>query len=97
VEDVVMKDSEEEGEGEVLPSSSSDLDPVENMVAIPILGLSVVHMLVEIPEEFIPPILRSSSPVPSTLSPPYVQAPEEDPSHSGVPEYWADPEASIDH
>jgi hypothetical protein len=57
VEDAVMADSEEDVEGEVLSSSSSDLDPVENMVAIPIPGLSVIHTLVEIPEEFIPPIL----------------------------------------
>jgi hypothetical protein len=96
VEDAVMADSEEEGEGEVLSSSSSDLDPVENIVAIPIPGLSVVHTLVEIPEEFVPPILWLSSPVPSTLSPPYVQAPEEDPSHNGVPKYWADPEVGND-
>jgi hypothetical protein len=56
VEDAMIEESEE-GEAEVLSSSSSDLDPVENMVAIPILALSVVHTLVEIPEEFVPPIL----------------------------------------
>jgi hypothetical protein len=76
VEDVVMADPEDEAEGEVLSSSSSDLDPVENMVAIPVPGLSVVHTLVEIPEEFVPPILWPSLSVPSTLSPPYVQAPD---------------------
>ena len=92
VEDAVMEESEEE-EAEVLSSSSSNLDPVENMVAIPIPAPSVVHMLVEIPEEFVPPVLRSSLSVTSTLSPEYVQALEEDPLHIGIPEYWADPEA----
>ena len=79
-----------------MSSSSSDLDPVENMVAIPVLALSTVHTLVEIPEDFIPPILRSSLSVVSTLSPEYVQALEEDPSHTGVPKYWADPEVGHD-
>ena len=78
------------------PSSSSDLDPVENMVAIPIPAPSVVHTLVEIPEEFVPPILRPSSSVASTPSPEYVQALEEDPASHGVPEFWADPEAGDD-
>jgi hypothetical protein len=95
VEDAVMEDPEDDG-GEVLSSSSSDLDPVENMVAIPVPGPSVIHTLVEIPEEFVPPILRPSSSVPSTPSPEYVQALEEDPSSGGVPEYWADPEAGND-
>jgi hypothetical protein len=94
VEDAVMSDTDEDGE--VASSSSSDLDPVENMVAIPVLAPSVIHMLVEIPEEFIPPILRLSSSVPSTLSPEYVQALEEDLPHGRVPEYWADPEAGAD-
>jgi hypothetical protein len=91
VEDAVMEETEDLEE--VLSSSSSDLDPVENMVAIPIPVPSVVHTLVEVPEEFVPPILRSSSAVPSTPSPEYVEALEEDPSHQGVPKYWADPEA----
>jgi hypothetical protein len=96
VEDAVMEESEEGGE-EVASSSSSDLDPVENMVAIPVPAPSAIHTLVEIPEEFIPPILQLSSSVPSTLSPEYVQALEDDPSHDGVPEYWADPKAGVDH
>jgi hypothetical protein len=58
---------------------------------------TVVHTLVAINEEFVPPILRASSTVPSTPSPEYVQALEDDPSHDGVPEYWADPEAGVDH
>jgi chromosome segregation ATPase len=95
VEDAMMADTDEDAEEEVL-SSSSDLDPVENMVAIPIPAPSIIHMLVEIPEEFVPPILQSSSSVPSTPSPEYVQVLEEDLSHSGVPEYWADPEVSDD-
>jgi hypothetical protein len=67
------------------------------MVAIPVPAPSVVHMLVAIPEEFVPPILQPSSAVLSTLSPEYVQALEDDPAHDGTPEYWADPEAGFDH
>jgi hypothetical protein len=95
VEDAVMEESE--GGEEVVSSSSSDLDPVENMVAIPVPGPSVIHTLVAINEEFVPPILRSSPAVSSTPSPEYVQALEDDPAHDGVPEYWADPEAGVDH
>ena len=94
VEDVVMEEFEEE-DAEV-PSSSSDLDPVENMVAIPIPAPSFVHTLVEVPEEFVPPILRSASSVASTPSPEYVQALENDPASYGVPEFWADPEVGDD-
>jgi chromosome segregation ATPase len=92
VEDAMVEDSEGAQE-EVASSSSSDLDPVENMVAIPVPAPSIIHTLVEIPEAFVPPILRPSSSITSTPSPEYVQALEEDPSHAGVPEYWADPEA----
>ena len=95
VEDVVMEESEEE-DAEVPSSSSSDLDPVGNMVAIPIPAPSVIHTLVEVPEEFVPPILQSSSSVVSTPSPEYVQALEEDPASHGIPEFWADPEARHD-
>ena len=94
VEDVVMEESEDEAE--VPSSSSSDLDPVENMVAIPVPAPSIVHTLVEVPEEFVPPILRSTPSVTSTPSPEYVQALEEDPSSYGVPEFWADPEVGDD-
>ena len=69
-------------------SSLTDVDLVEKMVAIPVPALSAVHMSlapIEVPEEFIPPSLRS------TPSPPYVQAQAEDPTHDGVPEYWVDP------
>jgi hypothetical protein len=96
VEDAVMEESEDDG-GEVASSSSSDLDPIENLVTIPVLAPSIIHTLVEIPEEFVPPILRPSSAVPSTPSPEYVEAVEDDLVHDGVPEYWADPEASVDH
>jgi hypothetical protein len=96
VEDAVMEESEEGGE-EVVSSSSSDLDPVENMVAIPVPAPSIIHTLVKIPEEFIPPILQPSSSVPLTPSPEYVQVLEDDPAHNGTPEYWADPKASVDH
>jgi chromosome segregation ATPase len=92
LEEAVMADSEGSRE-EVVSSSSSDLDPIENMVAIPVLAPSIIHTLVEIPEEFVPPILRPSASVASTPSPEYVQALEEDLSHAGIPEYWADPEA----
>jgi hypothetical protein len=67
------------------------------MVAIPVPGPSVIHTLVVIPEEFVPPILRPSSAVPSTPSPEYVQALEDDPAHDGTLEYWADPVAGVDH
>ena len=94
VEDAVMGEPEEE-DAEVLSSSSSDIDPVENMVAMPVPAPSIVHTLVEIPEEFVPPIFRLSSSVTSTPSPEYIQTLEEDPSHVGVPEYWVDPEVGL--
>ena len=96
VEDAMMEESKGENAEVPSSSSSSDLDPVENMVAIPILAPSVIHTLVEIPEEFVPPILRPSSSVMLTPSPEYVQALEEDPAHVGVPKFWADPEAGHD-
>jgi chromosome segregation ATPase len=71
IEDAVMEESEGSGH-EVVSSSSSDLDPIENMVAIPVPAPSIIHTLVAIPEEFVPPVLQSSSAVPSTLSPEYV-------------------------
>jgi hypothetical protein len=96
VEDAIMEESEGGQEEVSSSSSSSDLDPVENRVAILAPAPSVVHTLVEIPEEFVPPILRLSSSVTSTQSPKYVQALEEDLSHAGIPEYWADPEVRDD-
>jgi hypothetical protein len=96
VEDAVMEESEDDG-GEVASSSSSDLDPVENLVVIPVLGPSVIHTLVAIPEGFVPPVLWPSSAVPSTPSLEYVEAVEDDPVHDGVLEYWADLEAGVDH
>jgi hypothetical protein len=97
VEDAVMADSEEDVGEEVLSSSSSDVDSVENVVVIPVPAPSSIHTLVEIPEEFIPPILWPSLSVPSTPSPEYVQVLEDDPAHNGTPEYWADPEAGVNH
>ena len=91
-----MMEEPKEDDAEVLSSLPSELDPVENMVAIPVLAPSIIHMLVEIPEDFIPPVLRSSLSVASTPSPEYVQALEEDPSHAGVPEYWADLKVGYD-
>jgi chromosome segregation ATPase len=92
VEDAIMEESgEEDAEGDTTVStSSSEFDPVENMVAIPIPP-PVIHTLipVEVPEAFIPPSLQS------TPSPPYVEAHEEDPAHDGIPEYWTDPEAGL--
>jgi hypothetical protein len=90
LEDAVMEESDDDTEGEMaLSLSSTDLDPVKNMVATPVSAPSVVHhslILIEVPEEFIPPSLHS------TPSPPYVQAREDDLSHDGVLEYWVDPE-----
>jgi hypothetical protein len=87
LEDAVMEEAlEVDAEGDtVVSSSSSEFDPVENMVAIPILP-PVIHTLipVEVSETFIPPSLQT------TPSPPYVVDHEEDPVHDGVPEYWAD-------
>jgi hypothetical protein len=86
----MIEGSEDDAEGDVVlsSSSSSDVEPVENMVAIPVPAPSVVNFLVpiKVPEEFIPPSLCS------TPSPPYVQAIEDDPLHDGVLEYWVDPE-----
>jgi hypothetical protein len=82
LEDVVMEESDD-AKGEVVSSSSSDLDPVKNMVAIPVPGPSIVQTLILV--DFVPPSLHSS------LSP-YVAAVEDDPSHDGVPEYWVDPD-----
>jgi hypothetical protein len=83
VEDVLMNDLDAEGEPLDL---SSDLDPVKNIIAIPVPGPSMVHTLVpvEVPSEFIPPPLRV------TPSPPYVADRVEDPEHSSVPESWVD-------
>ena len=91
LEDVVMEESNKDGEGEVVSSTSSDLDPVENVVAIAIPAPSIVHgtlIPIKVPGEFVPPPLHS---IPS---PPYIQAVEDDPLHSGVPEYWVNPEIS---
>jgi hypothetical protein len=83
VEDAVMESSDAEGE----PSdSSSDLEPVENMVAIPVPGPSVITTLVPVDSEYIPPVLRG------TPSPPYVAEQSADPTHGGVPEAWAESE-----
>jgi hypothetical protein len=91
LEHAVMGDVNEDVEGDtVVLSSSSEFNPVENMVAIPIPP-PVVHMLipVEVSKAFIPLSLQT------TRSPPYVVDCLEDPVHDGVPEYWADPEAGL--
>ena len=75
-----MEDSDAEGEP-AASSSSSDIGPVENMVVIPIPGPSVIHTLTPIPDTYIPLSVHSSP------SPLYVKAWEEDPVHSGVPEF----------
>jgi hypothetical protein len=76
-----MESSDAKGE----PSdSSSDLEPVENMVAIPVPGPSVITTLVPVDSEYIPPVLRV------TPSPPYVAERSEDPADGGVPESWAE-------
>jgi hypothetical protein len=92
LEDVVMEEAEDEdAEGDTAVStSSSEFDPVENMVVIPIPP-PVIHTLipVEVSEAFIPPLLWV------TPSPPYIADRTEDPSHNGTPEFWADPEAGL--
>ena len=83
LEDMVMSDSED-ANGEPL-DSSTDINPVENVVAIPVPGLLVIHTLVPVdtPSEFISPSLWESP------SPLYIAEHGEDPEHHGVPEYWA--------
>jgi hypothetical protein len=83
LEEAVIEESDNDAKGDVVSSSLLDLEPVENMVAIPIPAPSVVHTLV--PMEFIPPSLCSSPP-------PYVEAVGEDPLHGGVLEYWVNPD-----
>jgi chromosome segregation ATPase len=86
LEDAVMEEaSDADGEGTAVSTSSSEFDPVENMVAIPIPPPVITLIPIEVPEAFIPPSLRT------TLSPPYVTSREEDPESNGVPEFWADP------
>jgi chromosome segregation ATPase len=86
LEDAVMEEaSDVDGEGIAVSTSSSEFDPVENMVAIPIPPPIVTLIPIEVPEAFIPPSLRT------TLSPPYVASHEEDPENGGAPESWADP------
>ena len=72
LEDVVMEESDDDAEGDVMSllSSLTDVEPVENMVVIPVPASSVIHMLVPVkfPLEYIPPSLCS------TPSPPYIQA-----------------------
>jgi hypothetical protein len=95
LEDVVMEESDDNAYGEMVSSSlslSTNVELVKNMVAIPVPAPSIIHhslIPIKIPEEFIPPSLRS------TPSPPYVQAWEDDPSHDGVLEYWVDPEIGL--
>jgi hypothetical protein len=84
LEDAVMEESDKDGEEEVVSLSLSDMELVEDMVAIPVPGLSVIHTLV--PVEFIPPLVCNSP------SPPYVQHVEDDLSYDGVLEYWVDPD-----
>ena len=77
VEDTMMEDSDAEGEA-AASSSLLDFGLVENMVIIPVSGPLVIHTLTPISDAFIPPS---------------VQVQKEDPVHSGVPEYWAGPDA----
>jgi hypothetical protein len=68
LEDTVMEEaSDVDGEGTAVSTSSSEFDPVENMVAIPIPPPIVTLIPIEVSEAFIPPSLRT------TLSPPYVE------------------------
>jgi chromosome segregation ATPase len=86
IEDAVMESSDAEGE----PSdSSSDLEPVENMVAIPVPGPSVITTLIPVDSKYIPPVLRV------TPSPLYVAEQSKDPAHGGVLEFWAESSEEI--
>ena len=91
LEHTVMSDSEGlDAEGEVVDSSGSssltDLDPIENMVAIPAPGPLQIHTLVpvEVPLEFVPPALWE------TPLPEYIEDCAEDLAHDGVLEYFVD-------
>ena len=88
LKDAVMEESDAKGEVVSLSSSSTDMELVENLVAIPVPAPSIIHTLVPVKFllEYIPLSLHS------TPSPPYVQAREDDPLHNGVPEYWVNPE-----
>jgi hypothetical protein len=83
----------------------SDLDLVENMVAIPVPAPGVViHTLVpvDIPMEFVPPILCDLNPLgepegvaishaQASPSQTYIESQDEDPMHlEGVLEFWVD-------
>jgi hypothetical protein len=81
LEDVVMEESDDDAEGEVVSLSLSDMELVENMVALPVpapLMFCYTLVPVETPGEFVPPSLHS------TPSPPYVKPVEDDLSHDGV-------------
>ena len=90
LENSVMEEADAEGEVASSSSSSDFGGLVENMVAIPVPAPVVMHTLITIPDVYIPLSVRSLP------SPPYVQAQEEDLVHSGVPEYWANPEVVPD-
>jgi hypothetical protein len=87
VEDILMEDTDAEGEP---LDSSSNLNPVENVIAIPVPGSAVVHTLVpvEVPSKFVPLSLHI------TPSPPNVAEHGEDPEHNSIPEYWAESEVN---
>jgi hypothetical protein len=83
-----MEESDAEGDVVELSEFSTDMDLVENMVAIPVPAPSVVHALVPVEDslEFIPPVLQSEG----APLPPYITEHEEDPMHDGVPELWVE-------
>ena len=93
LEDMVMEEPDTEGDmdPDSYLSSSTDVEPVENVITIPVPAPSVIHTLVPVDtlEEFIPSSLCG------TPSPPHNQSCEEDPVHDGVPEYWVDPSVLI--
>jgi hypothetical protein len=90
LEDVVIGEAlDVDAEGDTAVStSSSEFDPVENMVAIPIPPPVLYTLIpIEVSEAFTPLSLRA------TPSPPYIADCSEDLVYDGTPEYWVDPEA----
>jgi hypothetical protein len=89
LEDAVMEEADAKGDA-VVSTSSSEFDPVENMVAIPIPPPTIHTLIpVEVPEALVTLSLQM------TPSPPYIVDRVEDPVHDGVPEYWVDPVAGL--
>jgi hypothetical protein len=95
VEDVMVVDESGSDSG----SESTDVDPVKNIVVIPIPP-PIIHHLVPIEDmlmEFIPPVLCDPNPLVVVEQvqededpiPVYVEDHQDNPVHGGVPKSWA--------